>query len=117
MRNPSNLIPKHNRQVLNETIMREEPAFNGAQEECNKGTNEEGYDSDIIIEEKKRKTHDSNLSRHVSRSEREERMMVDENYKVNVNKDESGHVTHDVDLSQMQNFLSAGPDKQACREK
>jgi hypothetical protein len=52
MRNPSNLIPKHNRQVLNETIMREEPSFNGAQEECNKGTNEEGYDSDIIIEEK-----------------------------------------------------------------
>ncbi|MCH84644.1 hypothetical protein A2U01_0005477 [Trifolium medium] len=97
--------------------MREEPTLNGAQEECNKDINEEGYDSDIVIEGKKRKTHNSHLSRHVSRSEREERMMVDENYKVDANKDEFGHVTHDVELSQMRNFLSAGPGEQACREK
>jgi hypothetical protein len=115
MRNPSNLIPKHNRKNINAQIMRGAAESREMNEERNKEV--EGYDSDIIIEEKKRKINNTHLSHHVSTCGGGEEMMEDENDDVEAKKDGLCYVAQAASMSQMKNFLSAGPGKQACREK
>ncbi|MCI09365.1 hypothetical protein A2U01_0030451 [Trifolium medium] len=115
MRNPSNLIPKHNRRNLNAEIMRGEAESREMNEERNNEV--EGYDSDIIVEEKKRKINNLHSSHHVSTGGGGEEMMEDENDHENAKKEGLGYVAHTADMSHMKNFLSADPGKQACREK
>jgi hypothetical protein len=122
MRNPSKLFPKnHNLQFKN--IMKEGEANNdgGALGKGMKEGNNDDTDEEIIVEDKKRKLFNENLSCLVSKMVEGERMMVDSVGHVDASNatwaSTSTREENSTETEKNMNFLSAGPGKQACREK
>ncbi|KAK2383097.1 hypothetical protein QL285_070584 [Trifolium repens] len=83
--------------------------------------NNDDTDEEIIVEDKKRKLFNENLSCLVSKMVEGERMMVDGVGHVDASNatwaSTSTREENSTETEKNMNFLSAGPGKQACREK